>query len=163
MLNYDLPSGDLNHPVRIQDSLGELGNTSSSNLCSWSFEQATTRLKSSPKALIHSHTCSYYTHSNLHTMPMPMVGQTHLKQNKNLRLLWHSYLFISFLPLNSRKVTQLAFPRKWILIYSEENANRLYIVKLTNTCSLRCVTSRFQEHLLRSVSFNFSRISFLVW
>lgn len=95
------------------------------------------------QASIHSHTCSYYTHSSLHTMSMPQNGGSNpFKTKQNLRLLWHSYLFISSLLLNSRKVTRLAFPRKWILIYSGKKCQQIIHCKankhmLPEKCDLK--------------------------
>lgn len=104
-----------------------------------------------------------------HQLPW-MVGQTcFFFFPNNLRPLWASHLFISSILLNSRKVRRPAFPRKWILIYSgqkkkkQQTSDRLFFEKLTNAFCPRRATLRFQEHLLRFVSFNFSGISFLVW
>lgn len=112
---------------------------------------------------------TYYTHSNLNAAPVAMNGGSNLFLfSNNLRPLWASHLFISSILLNSRKVRRSAFPRKWILIYSgkkknQQTSDRLFFEKLTNAFCPRRATLRFQEHLLRFVSFNFSGISFLVW
>lgn len=140
VLNYCLPSGDLNYPVRMWASWGELGDTS--NLSSWWSGQAHSKAVS-PPGFNHSHTCSYYTHSNLHTMSMSQNGGSNpFRTKQNLRLLQHSYLFISSVLLNSRKVTGLAFPRKWILIYSGKKCQQIIHCKankhmLPEKCDLK--------------------------
>lgn len=47
-----------------------------------------------------------------------------------------------------------------LLRKKKKKASRLFFEKLTNTFCPRSPTLRFQEHLLRSVSFNLSRIFF---